>query len=58
LGDDSQQNNTPRFMMHKLFAAALLASLLHDGLLTVEQIKLDLLARGLPIRPLTSGLPA
>jgi cyclase len=39
-------------------AAALVASLLHDGLLTVEQIKLDLLARGLPIRPLTSGLPA
>jgi cyclase len=39
-------------------AAALLASLLHDGVLTVEQIKLDLLARGLPIRPLTSGLAA
>jgi cyclase len=33
-------------------AAALLASLLHDGVLTVEQIKTDLLARGLPIRPL------
>ena len=33
-------------------AAALLASLLHDGVLTVEQIKSDLLARGLPIRPL------
>ena len=32
-------------------AAALLASLLHDGVLTVEQIKTDLLARGLPIRP-------
>jgi len=33
-------------------AAALLASLLHDGVLSVEQIKTDLLARGLPIRPL------
>jgi cyclase len=33
-------------------AAALLASLLHDGVLTVAQIKTDLLARGLPIRPL------
>ena len=33
-------------------AAALLASLLHDGVLTVEAIKTDLLARGLPIRPL------
>ncbi len=33
-------------------AAALLASLLHDGLLSVEQIKGDLLARGLAIRPL------
>ncbi len=33
-------------------AAALLASLLHDGVLTVEQIKTDLLARDLPIRPL------
>jgi len=32
-------------------SAALLASLLHDGVLTVEQIKADLLARGLPIRP-------
>jgi cyclase len=36
-------------------AAALLASLLHDGVLTVEQIKTDLLARGLPIRPLAVG---
>ena len=36
-------------------AAALLASLLHDGVLTVEQIKLDLLGRGLPIRPLAVG---
>ena len=36
-------------------AAALLASLLHDGLLSVEQIKTDLLARGLPIRPLSGG---
>ena len=33
-------------------AAALLASLLHDGVLTVEAIKQDLLARGLPVRPL------
>ena len=32
-------------------SAALLASLLHDGLLTVEQIKQDLLSRGLTIRP-------
>jgi cyclase len=33
-------------------AAALLASLLHDGVLTVEQIKRELLANGLPVRPL------
>ncbi|MFM8524358.1 MAG: imidazole glycerol phosphate synthase subunit HisF [Cyanobacteriota bacterium] len=33
-------------------SAALLASLLHDGVLTVEEIKSDLLARGLPLRPL------
>lgn len=33
-------------------SAALLASLLHDGILSVEAIKTDLLARGLPIRPL------
>ena len=33
-------------------AAALLASLLHDGVLTVEEIKTDLLQRGLPVRPL------
>jgi imidazole glycerol-phosphate synthase subunit HisF len=39
-------------------AAALLASLLHDGVLTVEQIKRDLLARGLPVRPLTTELPS
>ncbi|MEO1002689.1 MAG: imidazole glycerol phosphate synthase subunit HisF [Cyanobacteria bacterium J06638_7] len=32
--------------------AALLASLLHDGVLSVEAIKTDLLGRGLPIRPL------
>jgi cyclase len=32
-------------------SAALLASLLHDGVLTVGEIKADLLARGLPIRP-------
>ena len=37
-------------------AAALLASLLHDGVLTVEAIKTDLLARGLPIRPLQASL--
>jgi cyclase len=36
-------------------SAALLASLLHDGVLTVEQIKIDLLARGLPIRPLLAA---
>jgi cyclase len=33
-------------------SAALLASLLHDGVLTVEEIKRELLARGLPVRPL------
>ena len=33
-------------------SAALLASLLHDGVLTVEEIKRDLLRRGLTIRPL------
>ena len=33
-------------------SAALLASLLHDGILTVEAIKADLLGRGLMIRPL------
>lgn len=33
-------------------SAALLASLLHDGVLTVEEIKADLLRRGLVIRPL------
>jgi cyclase len=33
-------------------AAALLASLLHDGVLTVEQIKTELLAQGLNLRPL------
>lgn len=38
-------------------AAALLASLLHDGVLSVEAIKTDLLARGLPIRPLETGVP-
>lgn len=32
-------------------SAALLASLLHDGVLTVQQIKGDLLNRGMPIRP-------
>jgi cyclase len=33
-------------------SAALLASLLHDGVLSLEEIKRDLLARGLPLRPL------
>lgn len=33
-------------------SAALLASLLHDGVLTVQEIKADLLARGLELRPL------
>lgn len=32
-------------------SAALLASLLHDGVLTVQEIKNDLLRRGLAIRP-------
>ena len=32
-------------------SAALLASLLHDGVLTVEEIKGDLIKRGLRIRP-------
>jgi len=36
-------------------AAALLASLLHDGVLTVAEIKEELLARGLAIRPLESN---
>jgi cyclase len=35
-------------------SAALLASLLHDGVLTVQQIKVDLLSRGLPVRPLAT----
>ncbi|MFN9934026.1 MAG: imidazole glycerol phosphate synthase subunit HisF [Cyanobacteriota bacterium] len=39
-------------------SAALLASLLHDGVLTVEAIKSDLLARGLPLRPLEPALAA
>jgi cyclase len=33
-------------------SAALLASLLHDGVLTVQEIKADLLGRGLELRPL------
>ncbi len=33
-------------------SAALLASLLHDGLLTVEEIKYELLNQGLPVRPI------
>ena len=33
-------------------SAALLASLLHDGVLTVEEIKSDLLRQGLTVRPL------
>ena len=36
-------------------SAALLASLLHDGVLTVEEIKADLLGRGLTIRPWSRG---
>jgi cyclase len=36
-------------------AAALLASLLHDGVLTVEQIKADLQRRGVPVRPLVDA---
>ncbi|AFY28550.1 imidazole glycerol phosphate synthase subunit HisF [Cyanobium gracile] len=39
-------------------SAALLASLLHDGVLTVEEIKTDLLRRGLPLRPLLTSLTA
>jgi cyclase len=39
-------------------AAALLASLLHDGVLSIEDIKHDLLARGLPVRPLETGAGA
>ena len=38
-------------------AAALLASLLHDGVLTVEEIKRELIARGLPVRPLLPTQP-
>ncbi len=33
-------------------SAALLASLLHDGILTIEEIKADLIQRSLPIRPI------
>jgi len=36
-------------------AAALLASLLHDGVLTVEQIKADLQSRGVSVRPLVNA---
>ncbi|MFN9659495.1 MAG: imidazole glycerol phosphate synthase subunit HisF [Cyanobacteriota bacterium] len=39
-------------------SAALLASLLHDGVLSVEAIKTDLLCRGLPVRPLEAMRPA
>ena len=38
-------------------SAALLASLLHDGVLTVEEIKTDLLGRGLNLRPLERQIP-
>ncbi len=34
-------------------SAALLASLLHDGVLTVEEIKADLLREEISIRPIT-----
>ncbi len=37
-------------------SAALLASLLHDGVLTVEEIKTGLLARGMPLRPLLGAV--
>jgi cyclase len=37
-------------------AAALLASLLHDGVLTVEQIKTELLAQGVNLRPLEPAM--
>jgi cyclase len=37
-------------------SAALLASLLHDGVLTVAEIKTDLLARGMPLRPLLGAV--
>ena len=37
-------------------AAALLASLLHDGVLTVEQIKTELLAQGVNLRPLEAAM--
>ena len=36
-------------------SAALLASLLHDGVLTVAQIKEHLLGCGLPLRPVSAG---
>ena len=36
-------------------SAALLASLLHDGVLTVEQIKSELLAKGVNLRPLAQA---
>jgi cyclase len=36
-------------------SAALLASLLHDGVLSLKEIKTDLLARGLAVRPLEVG---
>ena len=39
-------------------SAALLASLLHDGVLTVEQIKTELLAQGVNLRPLEQPAPA
>jgi cyclase len=38
-------------------SAALLASLLHDGVLTVEEIKTELLQRGLTLRPLQPPRP-
>ncbi len=39
-------------------SAALLASLLHDGVLTVEQIKTELLAQGVNLRPLEPAMAA
>ena len=39
-------------------SAAVLASLLHDGVLTIEAIKSDLLCRGLVVRPLEGASPS
>jgi len=52
----SRFSETQILRILKQASAALLASLLHDGVLTVEQIKTDLLLRGLPLRPLEPAL--